>query len=340
MTTASYNGSIASLMTGLGISSIAFLILTAQVWIYFRRHTIRSRENWQSKLLVAIIWMMQAAQMTLTGRIAGIHIVDFEDFPQFIRRVSTEWAIYTGICTLTTSLVHGVFICRVCCLEKSLCGKRRMTFVLIAFCAMEQVFGFLKTISIIFKPSNHTYYTMALWAPPISIGCSAIGDTLIAGTLAYILHSNKSDLPRTNRMITKLIIFCSQTGLVTTVAAFTALGIWAVCSFVIKHLYTCFPMGCLYATCLLANSIARESYLQPQTVHEIEISNISSAHFTKDVRVDLNLNSLSDTKSGHQETLAIKDSLSDTKSGHQETLAMEEGRSSDSCTLKAFSSLD
>lgn len=56
--------------------------------------------------------------------------------------------------------------------------------------------------------------------------------------------------------------------------------------------------------------------------------------------MDLNLNSLSDTKSGHQETLAIEDSLSDTKSGHQETLAMEEGRSSDSCTLKAFSSLD
>ncbi|KAG2149043.1 uncharacterized protein EDB93DRAFT_355928 [Suillus bovinus] len=314
-----YNESFASLMTGLGISSIVFLIFTAQVWIYFRRHTIQSRENWQSKLLVAIIWLMQAAQMALTSRIVSVHTADFEDFPQFIGRMSTEWAIYTGICTLTTSLVHCVFICRVCSLEKSLCGRRRMTFVLIAFCAMEQVFGCLKTIFILFKLNNHTYYTMALWAPPISIGCSAIGDILIAGTLVYILHSNKTELPRTNRMITKLIIFCSQTGLITTVAAFITLGIWAVCSFVIKHLYTCFPMGCLYATCLLANFIARDSYLQPQTVHESDISTISSARFTKNVHVDLNLKSSSDTKSGHQETLE-----------------MEEGKSSDLCISKTF----
>lgn len=320
MATAAYSESMASLMTGLGISSTVFLILTAQVWIYFRSHIIRSRENWQSKLLVAFIWLMQAAQMGITSRIVSVRSTDFEDFPQFISRISTEWAIYTGICTFTTSLVHAVFICRVCSLEKSLCYKRRMTFVLIAFCVMEQVFGFLKAICMSFKISDYTYYTMALWAPPISIGCSAIGDTLIAGTLVYILHSNRTESPRTNRMITKIIIFCSQTGLVTTVAAFSTLGIWAVFSFVIKHLYMCFPMGCLYATCLLANFIARESYLQPQTNYELEISKISSAHFTKDVRVDLNLNSSSDTKSGQQDTLI-----------------MEEGRSSDSCIPKAFS---
>ncbi|KAG2131386.1 hypothetical protein DEU56DRAFT_457737 [Suillus clintonianus] len=296
-------------MTGLGISSIVFLILTAQVWIYFTEHTIRSRETWQSKVLVAFIWLMQATQMALTSRIAGVHTMDFEDFPHFIGRVSTEWGLYTGICTLTTSLVHGVFISRVCRLEKTLCGKRRMTFVLIAFCAIEQAFGFLKAICMIFKLSDHTYYTMALWAPPISIGCSAIGDILIAGTLAYILHSNRNEFPRTNRMITKLVIFCSQTGLVTTVAALISLGIWAVCSFVIKHLYLCFPMGCLYATCLLANVIARESYLQPQVDHEI--STISFTLFTKEVPVDM-----------------ISHSSSNTRSEHQETLEMEEGRGS------------
>ncbi|KAG1821996.1 uncharacterized protein BJ212DRAFT_935154 [Suillus subaureus] len=131
MATVAYNESVASLMTGLGISSIVFLILTAQVWIYFRRHTIRSRENWQSKLLVAIIWLMQAAQMGMTSRIVSVRSVDFEDFPQFISRISIEWAIYTGICTFTTSLVHAVFICRVCRLEKSLCDKWRMSFVLV-----------------------------------------------------------------------------------------------------------------------------------------------------------------------------------------------------------------
>lgn len=318
MATAAYSESMASLMTGLGISSIVFLILTAQVWIYFRRNTIRSQENLQSKLLVAIIWSLQVAQMALTSRIAIAHSMNVEDFPQFVSRMSIDWAIYIGLCTLTTSLVHGIFICRVCRLEKSLCDRRRMTFVLIAFCFMEQVFGFLKALCIIFKLDDNTYYTMALWSPPLSIGCSAIGDTLIAGTLAYILHSNRTESSRTNLMITKIIIFCSQTGLVTTVAALSALGIWAVFSFVTKHLYTCFPMGCLYATCLLANFIARESYLKPQTVREIDISKISSVQFTKNIHVDLDLKSSSDTSSG------------------QGTLTMEEGRSLDSCIPKAF----
>ncbi|KAG2036246.1 hypothetical protein BDR03DRAFT_1011779 [Suillus americanus] len=98
MATAAYSESMASLMTGLGISSTVFLILTAQVWIYFRSHIIRSRENWQSKLLVAFIWLMQAAQMGITSRIVSVRSTDFEDFPQFISRISTEWAIYTGIC--------------------------------------------------------------------------------------------------------------------------------------------------------------------------------------------------------------------------------------------------
>ncbi|KAG1759302.1 hypothetical protein EDD22DRAFT_145545 [Suillus occidentalis] len=96
-----HSGSMASLMTGLSISSIVFLILTAQVWIYFSRHTIRSRENWHSKLLVAIIWLMQAAQIGITSRIASIqvHRMDFEDFAQFISRISTSVSHVTHRCS-------------------------------------------------------------------------------------------------------------------------------------------------------------------------------------------------------------------------------------------------
>ncbi|KAG1739917.1 uncharacterized protein EDB91DRAFT_1134474 [Suillus paluster] len=298
------SGSMASLMTGLGISSIVFFILTAQVWIYFRQHPIRSRENRQSKILVAFIWLIQAAQMGITSRISSFHTMEFEDFPRFIGHFSIEWALYSGIRSLTTSLVHGVFIYRVVRLEKSLCGKRKMSCVLIALCVAEQAFGLLTAICI-FKLSNHTYYTVIPWSTLVTLGCSAICDILIASTLSYILHRNRTTSPRTNQVITKLIIFCLQTGLITTVAASIAIGIWVACRLEINHLYMCFPMGGLYATCLLANFIARESYLQPQTDHEPEISKISFARFKQEVRVDLDLHSSSDMTSGHQKTLVI-----------------------------------
>ncbi|KAG1811211.1 uncharacterized protein BJ212DRAFT_1589452 [Suillus subaureus] len=299
---------MASFMTGLGISSIVFLILSAQVWVYFWRHKIRSRENRQNNALVIFIWLIQAAQMVITTQLSRIHTMEFEDKSHFFGFMLTEWGIYIGIGSLTTSLVHGVFICRIFRLEKSLCGRRRMSFVSIAFLAMEQVFGLLSTICL-FKLHDHPNYSaVVIWSILISLGCSAINDVLIAGTLAYILHTHRTVSPRTNQMITKLVIFCSQTGLITTVTAFITMGLWAACRLDINHLYMCFPIGGLYATCLLANFIARESYLQPQTVHQTENSEISFARFTQAIHVGL-----PDNHTGHQETLVMQGGTNSSK---------------------------
>ncbi|KAG1895452.1 uncharacterized protein F5891DRAFT_1175636 [Suillus fuscotomentosus] len=299
--------SMAPLVTGFGISSIIFLILTAQVWIYFWRRRIRSRENKRSKSLVAFIWLMQAAQMVITTRLSCIHTMEFDDVSHFNGYMSIDWALYTGIWSLTTSLVHSVFISRVFRLEKSFYGKRRISFVLIAFCVMEQVFGFLSAIFIAKLGNNH-WQVMIMWSTSISLGCSAINDVLIAGTLVYILYKHRTVSPRTNQMIMKLIIFCSQTGLITTVAACIAIGIWAACRFDMYHLYMCFPVGGSYATCLLANFIARESYLQPQTSHEPEVSEISFGPFTQVIHVGL-----PDNNSGQQETLAMQEGTHSSK---------------------------
>ncbi|OJA08480.1 hypothetical protein AZE42_02849 [Rhizopogon vesiculosus] len=62
----------------------------------------------------------------------------------------------------------------------------------------------------------------------------------------------------------------------------------------------------VYATCLLANFIARESYLQPQIVNETGITKITFAPFTPEIHVDLDFRSPSDTSPGHQETLVMQ----------------------------------
>ncbi|KAG2051000.1 hypothetical protein BDR06DRAFT_608742 [Suillus hirtellus] len=287
---------VASVMTGFGISSIVFLILTAQVWIYFRRDTIRSVENRLSKALVAFIWLIQAVQMAVATWISFAHAFKFN---MTLGHMLINLALYNGICSLTTSVVHGVFISRLFRLEKSFYGKRRMTFVLIAFCVMEQVFGVLSTIYIS-RISHYNLNVVVNWSTLVSLGCSAIDDVLIAGTTVYILYKHRTESPRTNRMIMKLIIFCSQTGLITTVVASITMGIWAACRFDVYHLHMCFPIGGLYATCLLANLIARDSYLQPQTVHETEISEISFARSTQAIHVGS-----PDNKSGLQEISAM-----------------------------------
>ncbi|KAG1863480.1 hypothetical protein C8R48DRAFT_204589 [Suillus tomentosus] len=302
---------IVPLITGFGISSITFLILTAQVWIYFWRRRIRSRENRRSKALIAFIWLMQAAQMAITTRLSSIHTMELDDTPRFYGYMATDWALYTAICSFTTSLVHGVFISRVFSLEKSLYGKRRITFVLIAFCVMEQAFGLLSAVFIANLSDHLDYNVMIIWSISISLGCSAISDVLIAGTLVYILCKYRTASPGTsNQMVMRLIVFCSQTGLITTVAASITIALWVACRFEIFHLFMCIPVGGLYSTCLLANLIARESYLQPQTDHEPEISEIrlSFGPFTQVIHVGLPNND-----SGQQETLAMQEGTHSSK---------------------------
>ncbi|KAG1895444.1 uncharacterized protein F5891DRAFT_1281146 [Suillus fuscotomentosus] len=253
---------------------------------------------------------MQAVEMTITIRLSTVHMMEFDDRSHFYGYMSTDWALYTGICSFTMSLVHSVFIYRVFRLEKSLYGKRRITFVLIAFCAMEQVFGLLTAIFIANLNDNFDYnITRMKWSTSIALGCSAINDVLIAGTLSYILYKHSKGVsPRASQMIMKLIIFCSQTGLITTqvtcVAASITIALWVACRFEIFHLYMCIPIGGLYATCLLANFIARESYLQPQTVYEPEISEISLSFgpFTQVIHVGL-----PNDNPGQQETLSMQE---------------------------------
>ncbi|KAG1883439.1 hypothetical protein F4604DRAFT_1738421 [Suillus subluteus] len=142
----------------------------------------------------------------------------------------------------------------------------------------------------------------AEWSISISLGCSAINDVLIAATLAYILHKHRTVFRRTNQMITEThhILLANGASSRASTMALTEMQ-WAVGRFEINHLYMSFPIGGLYATCLLANLIARESYLQPQTVHQSGISEISFTRFAQVIHVDLPGN-----HSGHQETLVMQ----------------------------------
>ncbi|KAG1848343.1 hypothetical protein DFJ58DRAFT_796641 [Suillus subalutaceus] len=116
------SANMASFMTGL-----VFLILTAQVWIYFWRHKIRSQENMQNKVITVLATGSPAR--VIISRLSSIHTMEFEDRSRFLGHLLTEWALYTGMGCLTTSLVHGVFVHRVFRLEKILYDRRRISFI-------------------------------------------------------------------------------------------------------------------------------------------------------------------------------------------------------------------
>jgi len=107
------------------------------------------------------------------------------------------------------------------------------------------------------KSSRH----VTIWAVPLWLGISIFIDVSIAGSLYYILKKNSSHLSvRTGLLVRKLVMFCIQTGLITSLVTGATVAIWIGIQLDPKHLLMCFPLGGIYATCFMANLLARESY--------------------------------------------------------------------------------
>ncbi|KIJ11971.1 hypothetical protein PAXINDRAFT_181693 [Paxillus involutus ATCC 200175] len=108
------------------------------------------------------------------------------------------------------------------------------------------------------------------------LGFSITADMMIAGSLCYILNKNRTGFASTEWLIKRLMRFCVQTGLIMSLVAGVTLALWAAAKLDTDHLVMSFPMGGIYAACLMANLIARESYLHPRVAYEdIELITIS-----------------------------------------------------------------
>ncbi|OJA08476.1 hypothetical protein AZE42_02850, partial [Rhizopogon vesiculosus] len=123
------NTGMAFLMTGLGLSSVSGS--TSEDVDLEKTDRPKSSYEFTPHIRlpadhlaqVAFIWLIQAAEMGITSRITCVHTMEFEGLPQFIVHMSM-----------------------VCCLEKSIYGKRKMSFILIALWIVELAFGLLSAI--------------------------------------------------------------------------------------------------------------------------------------------------------------------------------------------------
>ncbi|KAF9223634.1 hypothetical protein BS17DRAFT_109116 [Gyrodon lividus] len=106
------------------------------------------------------------------------------------------------------------------------------------------------------------------WAILVWLGLSITADVLIAWSLCYILNKSRTGFARTDWMIKRLTVFFVQTGLIMSFVAVVTVAIWTVAKLDTDHLMMSFPMGGIYATCLMANLIARESYFHPRVAYE------------------------------------------------------------------------
>ncbi|KAH7927325.1 hypothetical protein BV22DRAFT_1031935 [Leucogyrophana mollusca] len=252
-------------MAGMFASATVFLILTMQVWMYFRRGA--PQDALWIKATVAFLWIIQVVQIAMSIHMATLSMPEYDEDVQAAIKISVDWAIYVGTTSLTAFLVHVLFIRRLYILEKCL-GVRWHATVFVGLVTLTaQAFAMLSVVQILtLDQSDPSRFIMLMeWTTPLWLGLVALGDILIATSLCVLLYRSRTGSPRTDRLLKRLIIFCVQTGLITSFATVVTIGIWIAAGFDIQHLLMSFPMGGIYATCLNANFLARSSYLNVNT---------------------------------------------------------------------------
>ncbi|KAF8558131.1 hypothetical protein OG21DRAFT_1519989 [Imleria badia] len=261
---------LSTVSAGLSLTSIIFMIFTSQVALYFRNTPLHSRDSLWIKGLVISIWMLQA--------------LEFNDFALSMKLVK-EWlweqAVYIATCVTTECLVHVYFISRIYILETNqghlisimLCiisvleggeDLRPYTTQLTSYTDLKTAFGFITMLSYITSfEDTVSKHVILCWSFPLWLGLAILVDISVAGSIYLILrkgHPFKS--MRLSLLVTRLTKFCIQTGLITRHLLEILKRLinqeilkWIVAQLDPQHFFMCFPLGGIYATCLMAKLV-------------------------------------------------------------------------------------
>jgi len=114
-----------------------------------------------------------------------------------------------------------------------------------------------------------------IWVTTLGLGSAAVADLLIAGSMVFLLKRARTGIPRTDSIITTLIIYAINTGLTTSIVAVICVVCFAFMPINFIWLSFFWILGKLYANSLLANLNARETLRGPRSRQETVILPLS-----------------------------------------------------------------
>ncbi|KAF9471997.1 hypothetical protein BDN70DRAFT_515464 [Pholiota conissans] len=228
------------------------------------------------RCLIIFLWILDTIHLAFTSH--GLYFYLVTSFGDYAVLLAPTWAILAQVyvTNLSDLIVRGFFAIRV----SILCGERRLLGIVLPViitvlsltvfsfgCGFASRSFILKTYA---KMNEASYMLYASFATAV------VADTLVAVSLCTLLIQSRTGFRRTDSIVTKLMAFSINTGLLTSIAAiacFVTYAIWPQ-RFIFMGIY--FALSKLYVNSLLASLNARSSLRSQST----EVSNAGSKHFT------------------------------------------------------------
>ncbi|CAA7269837.1 unnamed protein product [Cyclocybe aegerita] len=251
------SGTLGAAFLGGIAASILYGVTSVQTLIYFQG---THKDGRAFKSLIFFLWILDTLHFTFT--VHGLYFYFVSHFGDFVVLREPPWSLVAGVylTTISDMIVRCIFAHRV----SILCGRsRRVLRVLLpivisalAFVVFVNGMGFATGTYIL-----GTFERMNKIAPMLylSLSSAVAADSTVAISLCVLLFASRTGIKRTDSLLTLLIAFSINTGLLTSLCALATLITYAIWPhrFIFMGLY--FTLSKLYVNSLLASLNARLS---------------------------------------------------------------------------------
>jgi hypothetical protein len=233
-------------------SAVLYGVTCVQTWFYYTRY---GNDPLWIKSLVLVCWICDTLHLICISHSVYYYLVSQYNVP--LALFDMVWSILVEIFfnAIIGLLVQGFLTMRVWRLSG---GNIPVTLVISAFVLAE----FITTIIFAIKSLQMKTFIELLALKNLSMSTNVIAATsavLIAGVLCYLLQNSRTGFKKSDSMITKLIVFSMNTGVLTSICALGSMISVIVWGHALIYAAFYFCMGRLYCNSLLATLNARRS---------------------------------------------------------------------------------
>ncbi|TDL19117.1 hypothetical protein BD410DRAFT_806057 [Rickenella mellea] len=183
-----------------------------------------------------------------------------------------KWLLQTDASTTVALGVQLYFARRVYQLSKN----KLLTAVIVAFAIIHFALGIYFTVES-FIVKSFAAYKNFIWVTCVGLGSAAVADILIAVSMCYFLRKNRTGFAKTDTLITTLMTYSINTGLMTSVIASTSVILYSAMPNNLVWISVFWMLGKLYINSFLAMLNSRESLreiVHPSDGSVVQLSNI------------------------------------------------------------------
>jgi hypothetical protein len=240
-------------LIGIVIASTIFGVYNVQVYSYFSHY---SKDKLWIKLMVVAIWSILALQYSLDLHAIYTYLIDDFDQDTKLAVATWDWTSYVLLTSITSVTVQFFFARRLF----QILHNKTAKYVAVGLILTFSLLGFTVGVYLMWQRITlHTFSAIsnATWGVDVWLGANVICDLSITSFMCYTLHTNRTGVKSTDRLINKLMAYSVQTGAMTSFTEIACLVTFSVAGYHYGHVVVVFPLSGLYATSFLANLHAR-----------------------------------------------------------------------------------